>query len=333
MPPTSLPYRPLGSSGIEVSVVGIGANTFGPPRLDQAQSRQVVDKALDLGVNFVDTAYLYGQGHSEEFLGRALGAHRDRMVIATKYHHRATGEPTASERIIAQAETSLRRLGTDWIDLYQVHVPDPGASAEEVLEALDHLWRSGKVRAIGASNYASWRLAEAESVAGARGFWTFSTVQDYYNVLARDIEREVIPWCLDHRVSVLPYHPLGGGFLTGKYRSGEAPPPGTRGAEGSRIVDLMRSDSNYRALADLESFAADHGHTVGELAVAWLVANPVVASVITGVSTPAQLEANVVGAMWKLTDDEKLEVDRITSPPDGVMWNPERPPYSLAGPG
>jgi aryl-alcohol dehydrogenase-like predicted oxidoreductase len=326
--PSTLETRCLGHSDIRVTTVGIGANTFGPPRLDEEQSKRVVDAALDLGVNFVDTAFVYGQGKSEEFLGRALRGRRDRMVIATKYYFKAAGEGSVSDRIVAQAEASLRKLGTDYIDLYQMHLPEPGAAADEVLEAMDLLTRSGKVRAIGACNYASWRLDETAHIAKTLGTSGFCTVQNYYNLLCRDIEREVIPWCRLYGVSVIPYHPLGGGFLTGKYRPGEPPPPGTRGAAGSGIVDHLTNDHNYSVLEQLQAFCAESGHTLGELAVGWLLTEPAVATVITGVSNPEQLESNLAGSLWKLSEDEKHAVDVITCGPKGVPWNPEIPPYA-----
>jgi aryl-alcohol dehydrogenase-like predicted oxidoreductase len=326
-----LKNRQLGTSGLQVTAVGIGANTFGPPRLDEGQSKRVVDAALDLGVNFVDTAFVYGKGMSEEFLGRALGTRRDRMVIATKYYFKAPGEGTVKDRIIAQAEASLRKLGTDYIDLYQMHLPDPAASAEDVLSAMDVLRQSGKVRAIGACNYSSWRLDETAHTARAMSTTGFSTVQIYYKLFARDIEREVLPWCRLYGVSVIPYHPLGGGFLTGKYRLGEPPPPGTRGAAGSGIIDHLTSEENYSILRRLEEFCADHGHTIGELAIAWLLAEPTVATVITGVSSPEQLERNVSASLWTLSEAEKHTVDVITGGPRGGPGNPESPPYATTG--
>jgi aryl-alcohol dehydrogenase-like predicted oxidoreductase len=326
-PQPSLETRHLGLSDLHVTTIGIGANTFGPPRLDEEQSRRVIDSALDLGVNFVDTAFVYGQGHSEEFLGRALGSRRDRMVIATKYYFKAADGTSVKERIVGQAEKSLSKLRTDYIDLYQLHLPDPDAATEDVLHAIETLTKAGKVRATGVCNYSSWRLDDAAHVAKAMSVTPFSTVQNYYNLLARDIEREVIPWCRLNNVSVIPYHPLGGGFLTGKYRFGEPPPPGTRGAAGSGIVDHLSSETNYTMLGQLQEFCADSGHSIGELAIAWLLAEPMVGSVIAGVSNPEQLEANVRGSLWKLTETEKHEVDLITCGPKGHPWNPEVPPY------
>jgi aryl-alcohol dehydrogenase-like predicted oxidoreductase len=325
---TTIEQRPLGPSGIEVSVVGLGGNTFGPPRLDEDQTRAVIAAALDLGVSFVDTAIVYGQGQSETFLARAMAGRRDEMVIATKCHFMNLGDETPAARIARQAEESLRKLETDRIDLYQVHFPSDAVSPDALLPALDALVRAGKVRAIGVCNYASWRLVQAAHVADAIGSASFATVQDYYHLLARTVEAEVAPACAAYGLSILPYHPLGGGFLTGKYRKGEPPPPGTRGAAGSGIVTAMSSDANYERLAALDAFATERGHTVGELAIAWLVANPLVASVIAGVSAPEQLVANVAAASWRLTPEEKAQVDELAT--GGPVPTPERPPY--AGP-
>lgn len=318
--------RQLGGSGIAVSAVGLGGNTFGPPRLDEDQTRAVIAAALDLGVTFVDTAIVYGQGQSETFLGRALVGRRDEMTVATKCHFMNLGDETPAARVKRQAEESLRKLGTDRIDLYQIHFPSDAVPSDELLVALDGLVRTGSVRAIGACNYSSWRLAQSMHVAERLGTTAFATVQDYYHLLARTVEAEVAPCCDAYGVSILPYHPLGGGFLTGKYRRGEPPPAGTRGAAGSGIVDAMSTDHHWERLLALETWATARDHTIGELAIAWLLANPLVASVIAGVSTPAQLEANVRAASWVLSAEEKVEVDALAT--GGAVPTPERPPYA-----
>ena len=328
---TELPRRRLGRTDIEVSIAGLGGNTFGPPRLDEEGTKRVIDAALDLGVNFVDTANVYGQGHSESFIAKALGSRRDRMVIATKFNFRIPGDGTIGDRIAAQAEASLDRLGTDHIDLYQLHFPQADVDPADVLKALDALVQAGKVRAIGVCNYASWRLAEAAQIARTHGWSEYSTVQNYFHLLARESESEVVPFCEAYGASVLPYHPLGGGFLTGKYRAGEPAPAGTRGAAGSPIVTVMRNDQNYAKLVELERFCDQRGRTVGELAIAWLAAKPVVASVIAGVSNEAQLTANVQAAMWAMTEDETAEVDTIVSGAQGVP-SPEKSPYATPAP-
>jgi aryl-alcohol dehydrogenase-like predicted oxidoreductase len=320
--------RRLGRSDLYVSEVGIGANTFGPPRLDIEETRRVVHAALDLGVNFIDTALVYGKGKSEEFLGSALSSRRDEMVIATKFNFSVPGDGCSiGERIIAQAELSLQKLQTDRIDLYQIHTPSAQAPPEEILTALETLVKAGKVIAIGACNYASWRLAEAAAIAHARGMSGYVTVQNYYNLLDRGIESEVMPWCEEYGASILPYHPLAGGFLTGKYREGQPAPAGTRGAAGSAIVKHVSTKTNYTTLHRLEAFCREAGHSVGELAVAWLLTHPTVGSVITGVSNPDQLEANVKASGWRLTAEEKHKVDQILTESGGHPNNPERPPY------
>jgi aryl-alcohol dehydrogenase-like predicted oxidoreductase len=321
-----MPHRRLGSSDIEVSVVGLGGNTFGPPRLDESQTKRVIDAAFDLGVNFVDTANIYGQGFSEEFLGKALVGRRDEIVLATKFRLQDIGDRRVSDYIISQAEESLRKLQTDRIDLLQVHFPNPAIPAEELLQATNALVETGKVRLIGACNYASWRLAESAFVASTGSMASFQTVQNYYHLFARQTEAEVSPFCEQYGVSILPYHPLAGGFLTGKYRLGEDPPPGTRGAKPGGIVDLMRTDDNWGRLALLEKFAAERDRRVNELAIAWLIANPLVASVIAGVSSPEQLAANTAAAGWLLTSEELAQIDSITVGEGGVP-TPERYPY------
>jgi aryl-alcohol dehydrogenase-like predicted oxidoreductase len=318
--------RRLGQSDLVVSEVGLGGNTFGPPRLDPEQTDAVIAAALDLGVTLVDTAIVYGKGESERYLARALGARRDEMTIATKCHLMNLGDEKPADRIRRQAEESLAKLQTDRIDLYQLHFPLDGVPAEEVLTALDDLVREGKVRAIGACNYASWRLVEAALVARSLGTASFVTVQDYYHLLARTVEAEVVPACAAYGLRILPYHPLGGGFLTGKYRRGEPPPAGTRGAAGSGIVDAMSTDASWERLTALERFAAERGRTVGELAIAWLLANPLVGSVIAGVSNGEQLAANVGAASWRLTPEDKAEADLLAT--GGAVPTPEQPPYA-----
>jgi aryl-alcohol dehydrogenase-like predicted oxidoreductase len=308
-------------------VVGLGGNTFGPPRLDEDGTRAVVAAALDLGVNFVDTAVGYGGGRSEEFIGNALRGHRHEMVIATKFNLFDLGHEGVEERIRAHLALSLARLHTDYIDLYQIHAPVPEQVEEEILAVLADLVRDGAVRAVGCCNYASWRLAEARSLSRQKGEARYATVQNYFHLFARQCEAEVLPYCDRTGASVLPYHPLGGGFLSGKYHRGQPPPPGTRGAAGSPIVRRMSTTENWDRLALLEDFAAERGRQVSELAIAWLVAKPVVGSVIAGVSSPSQLAVNVSAGGWILTPEEVATVDDIIGP----IPADERPPSSGAG--
>lgn len=321
----ALARRPLGRSGIEVSCVGLGGNTFGPPRLDQDATTAVVRAALDAGVNFIDTAIVYGEGWSETFVGRAVHGQRDEMVLATKCNFFNLGEQSPADRVRAQAHESLRKLDTDRIDLLQVHFPSDEVPVEELMGVLDEMMRAGIVRAVGVCNYASWRLAEAQCAALRAGTTAFVTVQNHHSLLARESEPEVLPYCRRHGIGFLPYHPLAGGFLTGKYRPGEPPPPGTRGAAGSPIVTSMSTEQNWQLLDRLERFAEARGRTPGELAIAWLLADQAVSSVIAGVSNPGQLQANVAAAGWTLDEADLVELDEVLAP--GRRIGPERPPY------
>ena len=298
--------RKVGS--LHVSVVGLGCNNFGR-RLDAAQTAAVVDAALDAGINFFDTADVYGGGQSEEFIGRALGSRRNAVVIATKFGNRMEGQGSgASAAYVREAcEASLRRLGTDYIDLYQLHRPDPQVSIAETLGALDELVRAGKVREIGCSNFSAEQIREAEAAHanGAR----FVSVQNEYSLLKRDVERDVLPECERAGLTFLPYFPLASGLLTGKYRRGEPAPSGSRLAGGGRANQL--SDQNLAIVEELIRFAEAHGHTILELAFSWLLARPVVASVIAGATKPEQVHANTGAAQWRLTADELGEIDRI----------------------
>ncbi len=304
-------YRQLGTSGLRVSVVGLGGNTFGPPRLDETTTIRVIHAALDMGVNFVDTALTYTRGDSEEYIGQALQGRRDQMVVATKFHLRALAGQPVRERVLQHAHLSLRRLQTDYIDLYQIHFPNPAVPPDELLRALDDLVRAGKVREIGCCNYASWRVAEAIFTARTLGIRPFAAVQNHYNLLSRQVEAELLPFCEAYGLGLVPYWPLAGGFLTGKYRPDEPPPPGSRGALGSPSVRRAASDRNWALLPNLEHFAAERDHTLGELAIAWLLAHRPVASVITGVSSVEQLALNARAADWELTDEERAAVDML----------------------
>jgi aryl-alcohol dehydrogenase-like predicted oxidoreductase len=235
------------------------------------------------------------------------------MVLATKFHLMGLGDQKPADRIGAHVDESLAKLQTDRIDLYQIHMPNPDVPAAEILGTLGELVTAGKVREVGCSNYTSWRLVESCFEADRLGVQRFATVQNHYSLLNRQSEQELVSACRAYGVGLIPYHPLAGGFLTGKYRKGEPPPPGTRGAAGSPIVTKMSNDRNWAIVDALAGWAADHGHTVGELAIAWLVANDVVTSVIAGVSNTAQVEANAAGGAWELTEAEKAEVDALAT--------------------
>jgi aryl-alcohol dehydrogenase-like predicted oxidoreductase len=313
-------YKNLGRSGLQVSAVGLGCNNFGM-RIDQGQTTVVVQRALDLGVTLFDTADIYGgRGKSEEYLGVALQGRRRDAVIATKFAG-PMGEGSlwsgASRRYVMSAvEDSLRRLGTDYIDLYQVHFPDAKTPIEETLRALDDVVRAGKVRYIGCSNFAGWQVAEAAWIARSTGGTAFASAQNQYNLLDRRIERELAPACQKFGLGVLPYFPLASGFLTGKYRPGEKPTEGTRlAAWGPRGAEML-SEPNFAVLTKLEEFTQERGHTMIELAIGWLASHDFVPSVIAGATKPEQVEQNVAAGAWKLTPNEMAAVDKITKRAD-----------------
>jgi aryl-alcohol dehydrogenase-like predicted oxidoreductase len=301
--------RPLGS--LTVSVVGLGCNNFGM-RIGRKESADVVGAALDAGITLFDTADIYGGTKSESYLGEALGARRDEIVLATKFGVPYEGhEGGASAAYIRTAvEDSLSRLGTDRIDLYQLHAPDQKTPIAETLGALGELVAEGKVREIGCSNFTAAMLVEAE-LAGADGAPGFVSVQNQYNVLSREPEAEVLPECERTGMAFLPFFPLASGLLTGKYRAGEAPPEGTRmAAWGDRAKDQL-SDERLAKVAALSELAQSEGHTVLELSIAWLLARHPVASVIAGATKPDQVTANVAAARWLPSTEVLAQVDAI----------------------
>jgi aryl-alcohol dehydrogenase-like predicted oxidoreductase len=309
--------RRLGQSGLEVSAVGLGTNNFAG-RLHEEAARLVLNEALEQGINFIDTADIYGRsseegtGASENQLGRLLAGRRNRFVLATKFGMAMSESPLevgASRRwIMTSAENSLRRLRTDYIDLYQIHTPDSETPIEETLRALDDLVRSGKVRYVGHSNFAAWQIADADWTARTEHLARPISAQMHYNLLVRGIQEEVIPACIAHGLSVIPYFPLESGFLTGKYR------PGGEGrgrlVESARAPEVM-SPANFERIGALEGFAAEHGHSLLDLAFAWLLSQPVVASVIASASTPEQVRANVAAAQWRLSAAEMESVPAV----------------------
>ncbi|HEV8574834.1 MAG TPA: aldo/keto reductase [Dehalococcoidia bacterium] len=308
-------YRNLGRSGLQVSAAGLGCNNFGM-RIDKEQTAVVVNRALELGVNFFDTANIYGGTRSEEFLGAALGDRRKKVVVATKFVGPAGEGPLykgASRAAIFRAiEDSLRRLGTDWIDLYQIHFPDVSTPIEATLRALEDLVRQGKILYYGCSNFSGWQVAEAQAITRNHNLSPLISAQNEYNLLDRRIERELVPACEAEGLGVLPYFPLASGFLSGKYRQGERPPEGTRiAAWGARGEEIL-SDRNFAILSGLESFAQARGKTVLDLAIGWLASHTYIPTVISGATKPEQVEQNVAAADWRLTPEEMSEVDVIT---------------------
>ena len=308
-------YRQLGKSGLQVSAVGLGANNFGG-RMDYHRTEAVVHAALNAGVNLIDTSNSYGNGLSEEFIGRALRGRRDRAVIATKVSSRVADGPNnagnSRKHIFDQVDVSLRKLGTDYIDLYQIHWWDPGTPMDETLRALDDLIRAGKVRYGGCSNFAAWQVCESYWTARTLGISGFVSIQPRYSMLYRAPETEMIPFCEKYNFGILPYYPLENGFLTGKYRRGQPAPDGTRLAANDRGVF---TDRNFDILERLESFCEERGRTVLELAFSWLLANPVVSSVIAGATRPDQVRANAGSASWSLTPEELAQVNGILEAP------------------
>jgi aryl-alcohol dehydrogenase-like predicted oxidoreductase len=303
--------RRIGS--LQVSVVGLGCNNFGG-RLDADGTARVVQAALDAGVNFFDTADIYGGTKSEEFLGRALGSRRGEVLIATKFGGKIDEERKGArpEYVRRAAEDSLRRLGTDRIDLYQLHMPDPEVPIAETLGAMNELVQAGKVREIGCSNFSVEQLREAEAAVppgGAR----FESVQNHYSLFHRDPERDVLPECERRGLCFLPYFPLANGLLTGKYRKGQPPPEGTR-LSGDRFAKV--TEQQLDRVEALIRFAESRGHTILELAFAWLLARPAVASVIAGATRPEQVRANAAAAGWQLTADDLAQIDAMVPRPD-----------------
>ncbi|MGH9342848.1 MAG: aldo/keto reductase, partial [Terriglobia bacterium] len=277
-----------------------------------------VHRALDEGITLFDTADIYGnQGGSEEMLGRALGSRRHRVVLASKFGMMMGGGPYlhgGSRRYIMSAcEASLRRLGTDYIDLYQFHTPDPETPQEETLEALDALVFSGKVRYIGCSNFAGWQLADARWISRSRGLAPYVSAQNQYNLLDRSVERELVPACRHFGVGILPFFPLASGFLTGKYQRGTQPGKDTRLGAMQRLADQVLNEANFAMLERLRNFASSRGHNMVELAVGWLAAQPEVSSVISGATTPEQVTENAKAVEWRLDAGDLTEIHKLTA--------------------
>ena len=309
--------RNLGRSGLRVSLVGLGCNNFGG-RIDFEASKQVVHKALDAGITLFDTADAYGErGGSEEALGRILGDRRKDIVLATKFGLPMDDAETlsgASRRYIMTAvEASLRRLKTDWIDLYQQHRPDPRTPIEETLRALDDLVRQGKVRYVGCSNLPAWQVVEAVFTSKHLGLNAYVSCQDEYSLVVREPDKELIPAMQRHGLGLLPYFPLASGLLTGKYRRNAQMPQGARLSKIQRLSDRFLTEDNWAKAERLADFCEKRGHSLLELAFSWLAARPTVASVIAGATRPEQIEANIRAVGWTLTPEEIAEVDRLAA--------------------
>jgi len=311
-------FRQLGYSGVRVSVVGLGANRFGSAEVPQAEVDKIIGASLDAGINFIDSADVYNEGCSEETLGNALRGRMDQVVLATKFSfpRKTSANSWGASRyhMLDAVDQSLRRLRTERIGLYYCHRWDETTPIEETLRGLDDLIRMGKVGYIGASAYASWQLAHANVLAELKGWARFVVLQSEYNMLKRDVEREVLPYCRAHKVGFVPYYPLAGGFLTGKYEIGKPPPPGSRG-ESARAVQELMVERNYHVVMNLSAWAKNHGRGVNELAQAWLLAQPSVCSVITGAKCVEHVTSNVKAGDWILSAEQMKEIDAILRPP------------------
>jgi len=313
---TDMEYRQLGDSGLTVSVVGLGCNNFGR-RLDAARTDVVVNAAVDAGITLFDTADIYRgeHGFSEELLGKALGSRRDQVVIATKFGGDMQGVNgpdwgvRGSRRYIRKAvESSLQRLGTDWIDLYQLHFPDPVTPIGETLAALSELVAEGKVRYIGSSQFAAWQVVDADWTARSDGLERFISAQNRYSLLDREVEDELAPACEHLGLGILPFFPLSSGLLSGKYKRGETAPEGSRLA--SQPERLARAD--FDKIEALDTFAAERDLTLIDVAIGGLAAQPAVASVIAGATSPEQVEQNVAAGSWQPSAGDLATLDELT---------------------
>jgi 1-deoxyxylulose-5-phosphate synthase len=307
-------FRKLGASGLRVSAIGLGCNPFGN-EVDASSARSIVDAAIDGGVTYFDTADSYYEGRSETYLGEALRGRRHDVIVATKFGNRVGPRPNdggaSRHHVIASCEASLRRLHTDYIDVYQVHTPDRDTPIDETLEALNALIHQGKVRYIGCSNYFEWEVVESVWVARSHGWQSFISCQDFYNLLYRDIEKRFVPMCVKYGLGLIPYLPLAGALLSGAYARGVAPAPGSRGA----IRPTFRTwdtDRNWRVQEALAAFAVKRGWSLPRLAIAWLLTRPCVPTVIAGADAPEHVAHNLGALDLNLSDADLAEIDRLT---------------------
>ncbi len=329
-------YRRLGKSGVNVSELCLGTMYFGST-VSEETALKLVKRAVDLGVNFIDTANVYTQGRSEEIVGKAIKGMREDLVIATKVRHRMGPGPNdegiGRKHILHAVEESLRRLGTDYVDVYYLHRPSnvdlrrgfigEPVPLEETLSTLTDLVRSGKVRYIGCSNFPAWLQCKALWVSDKNGFESFAVTQPRYNLFNREIEREIIPLCVDQGIGIVPYSPLAGGVLTGKYKAGSPPPAGTRGATGLEWIKLhdfyWEDPDNLKTLEGLEGISKDLGISMSQLALAWFLANPAITAPIIGASNIQQLEENLASANISLSKDYVERIDKV-APPRGPYY-------------
>ena len=305
-------YRRLGSSGLKVSEIGLGGNNFGW-YADEQTSIEVIHHALDLGVNYIDTADMYDRGTSEAFIGKALKGKRSQVILASKFGHPMGDGP--NERggsryyMLNAIENSLKRLMTDYIDLYQIHIPDPTTPIEETLRAFEDLIRSGKVRYIGCTNFPAWQLCEALWTSKSCNLTSFVTIQSRYNILERQIEKELVPCCQAYNIGIIPWGPLAGGFLTGKHSRGMKPELYGKQPKPPPLYNPIFLETNWDKITKLEQFASECGHKPADLAVAWLLSKPYISTVIAGVRTKEQVSANLAASEWRLTAEELNEIE------------------------
>ncbi|MBT3549587.1 MAG: aldo/keto reductase [Rhodospirillaceae bacterium] len=314
--------RKIPRCGMEVSAVGIGCNNFGN-RSTVEESKAVIERALDIGITLFDTADGYplgNRGASETIIGETLGARRKDIVLATKFGIRFNDDMRGGASrayIMRSVEASLTRLKTDWIDLYQLHIPDGTTPMEETLRALDDLVSQGKVRYIGNSNFTAWQMVDADWTAKANGLSPFVSCQNEYSLLNREVDRELLPAMAEYGLGFLPFFPLASGLLTGKYRRGTNAPEGTRFNKTKMLGDRFMTDENWDTVEALQAFCDARGHSMLELAFSWQLANPTVWSVIAGASSPEQVDENAAASEWELTAEDLAEIDQITNPPTG----------------
>ena len=309
--------RNLGKSDLKVSVVGLGCNNFGGNRIDLEASRKVIHKALDVGITLIDTADVYGnRGDSERILGECLGARRKDIVLATKcglpMDEAGTLKGASRRYILSAVEASLKRLKTDWIDLYMIHRPDPLTPIEETLRTLDDLVKAGKVRYTGCSGFAAWQVVEAQWTATHHNLNHFVTCQDEYNLLKRGFENTLQPAMQAYGLGLIPHTPLAAGLLSGKYQRHAAMPAGARITREKRQADRWINNTNWEVVERLTAFSEAQGHSLLELAMSWLASRPLVASIIAGATTPAQVELNARAVNWQLTPDDLVTIDKAT---------------------
>jgi aryl-alcohol dehydrogenase-like predicted oxidoreductase len=305
-------YRRLAKTGLKVSVVGLGGNNFGAA-CDEQRSVEVIRRALDVGINLIDTSDSYSRGVSEEHVGKALAGRRDEAIVATKavseMGPRPNDKGASRKHLLDACDASLRRLKTEYIDLYQLHRWDPETPLEESLRALDDLVRQGKVRYVGCSNFAAWQLVYGLGLAAQHGLAPFVSVQPHYNMFVRDVEKELLPACAEFGIGVIPYFPLASGLLTGKYEAGKEPPPDTRAARNPRV--LQGAEARLRVVDQLKGFAQERGYGVAQLAIAWLAARPEVSTVIAGATRPEQVDQNAGAGDLKLSADDLTAIEGV----------------------